>query len=92
MLWSTVLTSAAVLGWLGLRRRISAMERDVWLLKTRLPELETMTDRIAADTERMQVGAVVAPVEAAAEARRIEAEVKAQAAVLEATTAHYPRL
>jgi len=81
----------ALPGWIGLRERINALERDVGYLKDRLAEIEARQTQIAAEGETKRIEALAAPAKAAAETQRIEAEVKEQAARLEATTPHYPR-
>ncbi len=71
-------------------QRLCDLERELEQAKARLRALEAVETKIetAVETQRL---AEIAPIEAAAKAKLIEAAVRAEAALIEATTPHYPR-
>ncbi len=72
-------------------RRVRALEEAVRRLEARLSDLEAVETRVRTALEQQRIDAEIAPIEAATMAKKIEAEVKAHAALIEATTPHYPR-
>ncbi len=72
-------------------QRLSDLERGLEQVKARLRALEAVETKIETAVEMQRLDAEIAPIEAAAKAKLIEAAVRAEAALIEATTPHYPR-
>ncbi len=72
-------------------QRLSDLERELEQVKARLRALEAVETKIETAAEMQRLDAEIAPIEAAAKAKLIEAAVRAEAALIEATTPHYPR-
>lgn len=72
-------------------QRLSDLERELEQVKARLRALEAVETKIETAVEMQRLDAEIAPIEAAAKAKLIEAAVRAEAALIEATTPHYPR-